>query len=142
MDFMTARCGRLAVLPLLIVLIVLGGCAKRPAVAQVSAPAPTGAVQPAPAPPPAAQAPAPAPVAPAPVAPAPPPPSPPAPKEFAAVPELQDIHFDFDKYTLRPDAAKILDANAPRLKANPNRLGVGDGHCGEGGTKEDHPAPR
>ncbi|OLC16298.1 MAG: peptidoglycan-associated lipoprotein [Candidatus Rokubacteria bacterium 13_1_40CM_69_27] len=133
---MTTRCGRLAVLPLLIVLIVLGGCAKRPAVAQVSAPAPTGAVQPAPAPPPAAQAPAPAPVAPAPVAPAPPPPSPPAPKEFAAVPELQDIHFDFDKYTLRPDAAKILDANARWLKANPNRLVLVEGHCDERGTNE------
>jgi peptidoglycan-associated lipoprotein len=140
MDFMTTRCERLAVLPLVIVLIVLGGCAKRPAVTQVSAPAPTGAVQPAPAPPPAAQAPAPAPapapVAPAPAAPAPPPPPPPAPKEFRAAPELRDIPFDFDKYTIRPDASKILDANARWLKANPNQLVLVEGHCDERGTNE------
>src|SRR3989442_1251001 len=42
MDFMTTRCGRLAVLPLLIVLIVLGGCAKPPPGAPGSGPAPPG----------------------------------------------------------------------------------------------------
>ena len=33
-------------------------------------------------------------------------------------PDLKDIHFDFDKYDIRPDAAQILDANATWLKAN------------------------
>jgi outer membrane protein OmpA-like peptidoglycan-associated protein len=43
----------------------------------------------------------------------------PAPGEFNVVPELEDIHFTFDKYDLRPGDAKILEENARWLKTNP-----------------------
>src|SRR5712664_3929099 len=33
-------------------------------------------------------------------------------QDFVATPNLVDIYFDFDKYDIRPDAAKVLDANA------------------------------
>src|SRR2546430_1643048 len=59
---------------------------------------------------PAAPAPAPPPPA---VAAAPPPPAPP--KDFADVSALQEIHFDFDKANIRPDAARTLEANAAWL---------------------------
>jgi len=90
---------------------------------------------------PAAPAPAPAPpAAPAPAAaapaPAPAPATPPRPSEFAENPNLQDIHFDFDKYNIRPGDAKILDANAAWLKQNPNSLVLIEGHCDERGTNE------
>ena len=131
-------------LPVLIVATVLAvvGCAKRPALSQASAPAPTGvpqSVAPAPAPaapiqesPAAALAP-PAP-APQPVVEAARPPAPP--KDFADTANLQDIHFDFDKATIRPDAARLLDANAAWLRSNGNMLVLVEGHCDERGTNE------
>jgi peptidoglycan-associated lipoprotein len=60
----------------------------------------------------------------------------PAPRDFAAVPELQDIFFDFDKYDIRPADARTLDANAAWLKSNPNSLVLIEGHCDERGTNE------
>src|SRR3989454_8625994 len=60
----------------------------------------------------------------------------PAPAEFASIPELKDIHFDFDKYDVRPDAARTLDANAAWLKSNGNQLLLIEGHCDERGTNE------
>lgn len=132
--------------------LLLASCAKRPAVTQATAPAPTGAVQAAPAPPPAAPAPVAAPPAPpsvaqpaapaAPTPPATPPPTvarpapPPSPREFSRVPELADIHFDFDKYAIRPDAAKILDANARWLREHRDLLVLVEGHCDDRGTNE------
>ena len=129
--------------PLLAILILgvaMTGCAKRPAVTQASAPAPTGAAvapPPQPAPPPAALAP-PATRAPEPPAPAPPPPrvAPPPPKEFAAVPELRDVHFDFDRYVIRPRDAEILRANAQWLRDHADQLVLIEGHCDERGTNE------
>jgi len=41
------------------------------------------------------------------------------PGEFRPVVELEDVHFDFDKYDIRPGDAKILDPNARWMKANP-----------------------
>ena len=128
-------------LPVLIVASILAvvGCAKRPALSQASAPAPTGAPQSVAPPPPAApvqEAPAAAP------APAPPPPAveaakPPAPpKDFADTANLKDIHFDFDKSNIRPDAARILEANAAWLRSNSNMLVLVEGHCDERGTNE------
>lgn len=122
------------------------GCAKRPALTQAAAPAPTGAsTATAPAPAPASVAPAPAP-APAPVAPAPAPlaaapPAPtetarPAPTTFVAAPDLPDIYFDFDKSAIRPDAAKLLQSNAEWLKANTGQVVLIEGHCDERGTPE------
>jgi peptidoglycan-associated lipoprotein len=149
------RPGRTTLL-LLMAGLLLAGCAKRPAVTQASAPPPTGAVQSVPAPvppppaapappPPVAAPPAPPPVAepaPPPAAPVTPPPSvaqpapPPPPREFARAPELHDIHFDFDKYAIRADAAKILDANARWLREHPDMLVLVEGHCDERGTNE------
>jgi len=89
-------------------------------------------------------APAPAPeqkvVAPEPVkeAPPPPPPAPVVAPEPAPAPavSLQDIYFDFDKYTIRPGDADILKKNYEWFKANPKaRLRV-EGNCDERGTVE------
>ena len=52
-----------------------------------------------------------------------------------ASPNLKDIHFDFDKYDIRPGDAKILDANAAWLKSNTDLVLV-EGHCDERGTNE------
>jgi peptidoglycan-associated lipoprotein len=60
----------------------------------------------------------------------------PRPSEFAANANLKDVYFDFDKYDIRPDAGKILDANATWLKANPRNLLLIEGHCDERGTAE------
>ncbi|HEV8615847.1 MAG TPA: peptidoglycan-associated lipoprotein Pal [Methylomirabilota bacterium] len=56
-------------------------------------------------------------------------------RDFAAVPELKDIFFDFDKYDIRPGDAKTLDANAQWLKSNDNLVLI-EGHCDERGTNE------
>jgi peptidoglycan-associated lipoprotein len=49
---------------------------------------------------------------------------------------LEDIHFDFDRYDIRPDAREILIKNAEWLKANPNIQVLIEGHCDERGTNE------
>ena len=134
----------LTIMLLLVLGVVAAGCAKRPATTSVAAPPPSA---PAPAAPPATPAPAPstpAPAAPVPSTPSTPAPAPapaattarPAPAEFASIPELKDIHFDFDKYDVRPDAARTLDANAAWLKSNGNQLLLIEGHCDERGTNE------
>ena len=137
----------LFVAPLLALSLFLVGCPKRPATLAASAPAPGVATPPpapaAPVPPPAApESTPPAPAAP-PAAPAPMPqvatPAPPVlPRvsEFAANANLKDVYFDFDKYDIRPDAARILEANATWLKANPGNLVLIEGHCDERGTAE------
>jgi peptidoglycan-associated lipoprotein len=126
-------------LPLM--LLLAAGCAKRPAITQAAPPPPTGAVvtappAPAPAPSPVVPPPAPAPATPPPAAAAPPAPPPPrpAPAEFKSIPELRDVFFDFDKYAIRPDAARTLDANADWLKSNPSAVILIEGHCDERGT--------
>ncbi|HXJ82385.1 MAG TPA: peptidoglycan-associated lipoprotein Pal [Candidatus Methylomirabilis sp.] len=53
-----------------------------------------------------------------------------------ANPNLKEIHFDFDKYNIRPEDAKILDANAAWLKSNPSNLVLIEGNCDERGTAE------
>jgi peptidoglycan-associated lipoprotein len=123
---------------LIIGLLFVSACAKRPvALAPQAAPAPA----PAPAPPPPAPAPAPAAPAPPPpvvAAPAPPPPAPrPAPpKEYMANDNLKPIHFAFDKSVIRPPDAKILEASAKWLVANPDQLVLIEGHCDERGTDQ------
>jgi len=54
--------------------------------------------------------------------------------EFAARAELEDIHFDFDRYDIRPGDARLLDASAAWLRANPASLVLIEGHCDERGT--------
>jgi len=111
---------------------IVAGCTSRPALAQTLASAPTGAALPR-----AfvlAQA-EPAPAAPAPAAPVAPAPAPEAPiglprvREYQAIPELRDIHFDFGKAVIRPGDAKTLDANAAWLRENPDQHVLIEGHC-------------
>lgn len=139
MDTTTARIG---VASLTLIAIVAVGCAKRPALVTASAPAPSAAArsaEPSISPPMVAAAPAtPAPpeaekAQPAP-APAPPAAQRPEPRDFAAIPEVRDIHFDFDKSDIRPGDARILDANAEWLKSNANARVLIEGHCDERGT--------
>ncbi|MCS7281629.1 MAG: peptidoglycan-associated lipoprotein Pal [Desulfobacterota bacterium] len=70
-----------------------------------------------------------------PIAPAPAPtvPSLPAPKPTYV---LKDIHFDFDKYDIRPQDAEILKDNLEWFKANPGKRVRIEGHCDERGTSE------
>ena len=60
----------------------------------------------------------------------------PTPAEFVAARDVVDIHFDFDKYAIRPRDAEILDANARWLRANADALVLIEGHCDERGTGE------
>ena len=135
-----------SVLALLTLVVVMVSCAKRPATTAASAPAPTGVAgstgpsapqsspsAPAPAQPnaPAASSPAPAPSAPSTAGGARP-----VPREFAAIADLRDIFFDFNKYDIRPNEAKTLDANAAWLKSHENMLVLVEGHCDERGTNE------
>src|SRR5438105_15256645 len=101
-----------AAIVLLVPVLIMFGCAKRPATMITAAPAPTGAtaVSPTPSVPESMQ-----------------PTVPmgsdqragtavstarPAPSEFTSVPDLVDIHFDFDKYVIRPRDAEILQVDA------------------------------
>jgi peptidoglycan-associated lipoprotein len=129
--------GGAAVLTGLAVAFVASGCAKRPLVPAAAAPPPVAATAPptpAPTPAPVAPTPAPAPAPPPVAAPAPQPPAPP--KEYRAETALKIIHFDFDRSDIRPGDAKILDANAAWLSANPKLLLLIEGHCDERGTSE------
>ncbi len=63
------------------------------------------------------------------------------PKE--AVPEakpemkgLQDIFFDFDRFSIREDARPALEDNSKYFKANANIRVTIEGHCDERGTSE------
>ena len=120
--------------------IALAGCAKRPATTQAAAPAPTGAGAATPPPTMAAPTPAPATMQPSGPAPGPAPARPadarPDVKTFTSIPELKDVFFDFDKYDIRPDDSRTLDANAGWFKSNPNHLILIEGHCDERGTNE------
>jgi len=49
---------------------------------------------------------------------------------------LKRIHFDFDKYNIRPDDAEILKQNAAVLKKFPAVKIQIEGHCDEKGTIE------
>jgi peptidoglycan-associated lipoprotein len=50
--------------------------------------------------------------------------------------EFEDIHFDFDRFNLRPDALKILDEAVARLQANPAIQVTIEGHCDSVGTQQ------
>ncbi len=143
---MATRGSFFVVTSLLVLAAVGSGCAKRPATTQAAAPAPTGTAttmapgssQPSttstpsgpsmaqPSGPTATPTPTPAPSQTA---------RPPVP-DFRAVPELQDIYFDFDKYDIRPADTRTLDANAAWLKSNPKHLVLIEGHADERGTNE------
>ena len=50
--------------------------------------------------------------------------------------EFEDVHFDFDRYNLRPDALKILDEAVAKLQANPNINVTIEGHADSVGTQQ------
>src|SRR5690348_17352279 len=128
---------RLVVLSLTVVAVPLlvGACAKRPAISLLKAPSPmaeTREVTPPPTPPP-----------PAPVTPAPPPVAvapEPAPRvmggQFMPNRNVKPIYFAFDQAVVRPGDAKILDTNAVWLKENPGYVVLIEGHCDERGTEQ------
>ncbi len=49
---------------------------------------------------------------------------------------LEDIHFDFDKYNIRPDARLILKRNYSVLEEAPGAEVFIEGHCDDRGTVE------
>ena len=132
---MVTRAGHATVMSLLLVGLIISGCAKQPATTAATA-------APAPAPAPRAAAPGPAPTAAAPAesgtatTAAPASTARPSLKEFTAVAALKDVFFEFDKYDIRAEDAKTLDANATWLKANAENLVLIEGHCDERGTNE------
>ncbi|NLC70107.1 MAG: peptidoglycan-associated lipoprotein Pal [Desulfuromonadaceae bacterium] len=54
----------------------------------------------------------------------------------SAVPGLERIFFEFDRYTLSDEARAILSRNADFLKANPDMKIIVEGHCDERGSDE------
>jgi peptidoglycan-associated lipoprotein len=60
--------------------------------------------------------------------PLPPPPPPPPPLQ------LTTIHFDFDKYNLRPDAMDIMAQNADAMSKHAGAVIKIEGHCDERGS--------
>ena len=49
---------------------------------------------------------------------------------------FEDVHFEFDRYTLRPDALRVLDEAVAAMQANGNlRLAI-EGHTCNIGTAE------
>ena len=53
-------------------------------------------------------------------------------REFA----FEDVHFDFDRFNMRPDALKILDEAVATLQANPDLKIQIEGHTCNIGTAE------
>jgi peptidoglycan-associated lipoprotein len=47
-----------------------------------------------------------------------------------------DVHFDFDKYALRPDDRDALTRHAKWFKDHPQYVVLIEGHCDEMGTEE------
>lgn len=139
------RSSVLSVLPLLALSLFLVGCPKRPATTAAAAPPPsaTGPVtpmapapSPTPTPSPSVTPPAPATTPPAATPATPAPATPPRPSEFRVIDALKDVFFDFDRYSIRPGDARVLDTNAAWLRANPGELLLIEGHCDERGTSE------
>lgn len=50
--------------------------------------------------------------------------------------EVENIHFDFDKYVLTPQAMMILDEKAAYLREHPGMRVLIEGHCDERGSNE------
>lgn len=49
---------------------------------------------------------------------------------------FSDIHFDYDKYNIRPDARPMLDQVASFMNKNGDYNVVVEGHCDDRGTNE------
>ena len=66
--------------------------------------------------------------------PAPPPPPPPPPVKEKI--DLRGVHFDFNKYAIRPGDAAVLDEAATTLKSHPNLTVNVNGYCDAIGSEE------
>lgn len=73
----------------------------------------------------------------------PPPPPPPVVEEPEVIEEedleplvLEDVFFDFDKYTIKSEFKGVLEANAKLLLLRSDEVLVIEGHCDERGTAE------
>jgi peptidoglycan-associated lipoprotein len=64
------------------------------------------------------------------------PPAPAAAPAAVAAAMLTDVHFDFDKYNIRPGDAEILKKDFEWFKENPGQKARIEGHCDERGTVE------
>ena len=53
-----------------------------------------------------------------------------------AIVTLKDVHFDFDRYAIRPADVEILKREYPWFKANPGTRVRIEGNCDERGTIE------
>jgi peptidoglycan-associated lipoprotein len=49
---------------------------------------------------------------------------------------FEDVHFDFDRFNLKPEALAILDDAITKLQANPTLNVTIEGHCDSIGTVE------
>ncbi|MGA2090060.1 MAG: OmpA family protein [Endomicrobiales bacterium] len=54
--------------------------------------------------------------------------------DWAKVPDIKTIYFDYDKSDLSVDARDILQKNAEFLKVHPELMVLVEGHCDERGT--------
>jgi peptidoglycan-associated lipoprotein len=54
----------------------------------------------------------------------------------AALLKLEKVYFDFDAYTLTPQAREVLAVNAEWLRKNPEARLTIEGHCDERGSDE------
>jgi peptidoglycan-associated lipoprotein len=60
----------------------------------------------------------------------------PTPSDFAVIPEVKAVHFDFDRALIRAGDAQVLDANVEYLRNNADTLILIEGHADERGTAE------
>lgn len=60
----------------------------------------------------------------------------PSPQDFKDAAGLRDVHFEFDRATVRAEDLRILDANARWLVEHPGVLVLIEGHADERGTSE------
>jgi peptidoglycan-associated lipoprotein len=60
----------------------------------------------------------------------------PRPGDFTTVAEVSDVLFEFDRYDIRPETAKVLDVSAQWLRTHPDALLLIEGHTDERGTNE------
>ena len=49
---------------------------------------------------------------------------------------FEDVYFDFDRYSLRPEALRLLDDAVAKLQANPDKQLIIEGHTCSIGTAE------
>jgi peptidoglycan-associated lipoprotein len=122
---MHSRIWRVAVFSLLIFAMGCVGCAKRPTATTPAAPAPTRVVDVGKIPEASAQPGVPGVVS-----------TRPSLRDFRTVVELKDIHFEFDRTDISPEAARVLDANADWLRTYPQYPVLIEGHTDERGTSE------